>query len=123
MSSLAVVIFVIVAVAAFYFGKFPSRYQVTRSINIRRSPQDCFDTVINLRTWPAWSPWLLHEPDCKIIYSDAPDTVGGYYDWDGKYVGAGKITHQHAEAPAELEQTIQFLRPFKSCAHIFWRFE
>lgn len=122
--SLFIIIFLaFAAVIAFYIGKFPAHYLVTRSITVNRPPQDCFDVVINLRSWPNWSPWLIHEPDCPITYSDDPAAVGGYYDWNGKRVGAGRVTHQHAEAPAELEQTIQFLRPFKSCARIFWRFE
>lgn len=93
---------------------------VRRSIVVRCAPQDAFERVRDLRGWRDWSPWLLHEPDAELSYSDDPTSKGGWYAWSGQLIGAGRITHVALHPPERIEQRIAFKRPFKSNAAVSW---
>jgi DNA gyrase inhibitor GyrI len=113
---------VIIVAALVYLALQPGEIQARRSLPIKRDRADVFDTVRDLRTWREWSPWLLHEPDALLDYSDAPDQQNGWYAWDGKVIGAGRITHLRLETPERIEQRIAFTRPFKSTSAVSWEF-
>jgi hypothetical protein len=70
---------VIIVAALVYLALQPGEIQARRSLPIKRDRADVFDTVRDLRTWREWSPWLLHEPDALLDYSDAPDQQNGWY--------------------------------------------
>lgn len=65
----------------------------------------------------------MHEPDASIVYSDDYQNEGGYYTWDGKVVGAGKLSHVNIKPHVKIEQQIEFTRPFKSVNQVIWNFE
>lgn len=60
----------------------------------------------------------MHEPDTKLEWSDNYSDEGGYYTWDGQYVGAGKLTHVQFQAPEQIKQSLEFTRPFKSVCDV-----
>jgi len=100
---------------------------VERSRVIAVAPQAAFEVVRDLRGWPDWSPWLLHEPEAKLEYSADPAAEGGWYRWDGRLIGAGRIEHRRLLAPGaqpdgagRIEQRIVFERPFRSAADVAW---
>jgi hypothetical protein len=95
---------------------------VRRSMVIRCTPEQAFERVRDLRSWRDWSPWLLHEPDAEVSYSDDPTARGGWYAWSGRLTGAGRITHVALHPPERIEQRIAFKRPFKSNAAVSWEF-
>lgn len=51
------------------------------------------------------------------------NTRGGYYTWDGKVVGAGKLTNITIIPHGSIDQQIEFTRPFKSVNQVSWKFE
>ncbi|MCF7984347.1 MAG: SRPBCC family protein [Thiohalocapsa sp.] len=112
----------IVAVVLIYLALQPGEIRARKSLVIARERAEIFDTVTDLRTWRVWSPWLLHEPDARLDYSDSPDRQGGWYAWDGRIIGAGKLKHLRLERPERIEQRISFTRPFKSTAAVSWEF-
>jgi DNA gyrase inhibitor GyrI len=113
---------VIVAVLAF-LALQSGEIAVRRSIVVRCGPREAFDLVRDLRSWRDWSPWLLHEPDAELQYSDDPKAERGWYGWDGKLIGAGRISHIALYPPERIEQRIEFKRPFKSSGAVSWEFE
>jgi DNA gyrase inhibitor GyrI len=76
--------------------------------------------VADLRAWREWSPWLLHEPDAELTYSDDPASAGGWYAWSGALIGAGRITHVALHRPERIEQRIAFKRPLNSTSAVTW---
>lgn len=98
-------------------------YEVRRSLPMHVEPQQVFDVVADFTGWPGWSPWLMHEPDARLEFSDDPAREGGWYRWDGKLIGAGRITHVELSSPSRIEDRIEFFRPFKSLARVWWEFE
>lgn len=103
-----------IAGGLFYLSRLPKDYEVRRSLTMRADRQAVFDRVRDFRTWGDWSPWLLHEPDAKRDFSAAEDQPGGSYAWDGRYIGAGRLTHVRFAAPGRIEQRLEIQRPFKS---------
>jgi DNA gyrase inhibitor GyrI len=100
----------------------PGEINVRCSLHIRCRPADAFERVRDLRGWRDWSPWLLHEPDAQLTYSDAPREAGGWYAWNGALIGAGRITHVVLHAPERIEQRIELKRPLKTNAAVTWEF-
>ena len=119
---LIILVFLLVIAGLLYLGSIDGDYQVRRSRRIRASIDSVFDKVRDFRTWPDWSPWLMHEPECHLEYSDNCTEEGGYYSWDGKYLGAGKLTHVKFERPHRIHQKIEFFRPFKSTCEVGFTF-
>lgn len=105
-----------------YLATLPGEYLVRRSILMDVDRQTVFDKVRDFRSWKEWSPWLLHEPDTVLKFSDRASREGGSYSWNGKHVGAGKLTHMRFDGLNKIEQRIEFTRPFKSVCDVWWEF-
>ncbi len=110
------------AAGAVYLSRLPKDYSVRRSLIIKAERRTVFDKVRDTPSWQEWSPWLLHEPDAKLAFSADADQPGGGYSWDGQYIGAGTLTHDRFEGQERIDQTLEFRRPFKSRAAVWWEF-
>ena len=100
-----------------YLASLEGKFQISESIEINADVQRCRSTIIDFKSWPNWSPWLMHEPDCPLIYSDNFDQEGGSYAWDGKHIGAGNMVQLKQQA-LELNMQVNFTRPFKSSSNV-----
>ncbi len=56
----------------------------------------------------------MHEPEASLDYSENGQSEGGCYSWDGKLIGAGKVTHLEIQAGRAIHQQIEFQRPLQS---------
>ena len=106
-----------------YLLSFDGRFHVERSREIAAPTDGVFAAVADLRTWQAWSPWLLHEPDAEIVYGDNYGSEGGNFSWNGELIGAGRLTHIGLRANSAIAQQIEFTRPFKVRHRVAWSFE
>ncbi len=123
MTTLLIVLAVIIAAPLVYLASLDGGFKVRRSLAIAVDRKTLFDKIRDFRSWSDWSPWLLHEPETALSFSETPDLEGGWYSWDGKTVGAGRLTHEKFTGVAEIEQRIEFTRPFKSTSRVWWEFE
>lgn len=119
---LIILTIVVIGLLIFLFRQ-PANFEVDRSLLIDAPVKQVFQTIRDFKTWPKWSPWLMHEPDCKLEYSDDYQQPGGSYQWDGKLVGAGSLTHADLQDDLSIDQRIEFLRPFKSSSEVSWTFD
>lgn len=108
--------------ALIYLGTLSGHYQVRRTQLINTDINSAFDKISDFKSWSDWSPWLIHEPETSLIFSDDYDQEGGYYQWDGQRVGAGRLTHTKFDRPRRIEQRIKFTRPFKSVCQVAFEF-
>ena len=118
-----IIILVVVAIPLVYLASLNGDYEISRSIIIKKDASVIFQKIADLKSWINWSPWLIHEPETNIKYSENCNQIGGYYEWDGKLVGAGKMTHTLLQEPSKIEQKLEFIRPFKSVCQISWLLE
>jgi len=120
---IAVIIVVILVTGLIYLVRVDGKFRVKRSLEIDAPLDSVFAAIVDLKAWPEWNPWLIHEPDTEITYSDNHQAEGGYYSWSGKLTGAGKLTHLKITPASNIRQQIEFLRPFKSTNQVSWEFE
>ena len=113
----------ILLVVLIFLACHKGRLHVRRSLEIDAAVEAVFEAVLDLKSWPLWSPWLMHEPDSKLDYSEKTNAEGGHYSWDGKLIGAGKLTHLEIRPGRAIHQQIEFQRPFKSVHQVNWEFE
>ncbi len=75
--------------------------------------------LTDFKTWPIWSPWIYVEPATKLDYFGTAGQIGTGNSWDGEKVGQGKITLTKND-PNRLECDLEFLKPFKSQADVYF---
>ena len=114
---------VIVLAGLIYLATLDGNFRVRRSREVDVPRESAFAAIVDFESWPEWSPWLMHEPNAKLEYSDDYRQEGGNYSWDGKIIGAGRLTHVNINQPDRIEQRIEFVRPFKTRNQVIWEFE
>jgi DNA gyrase inhibitor GyrI len=112
----------IVAAVLIFLALQPGDLRVERSLPMRVAPSRVFGSVRDLRGWPSWSPWLMHEPDAQVEFSDTPDQEGSWLSWNGKHIGRGRLTQTYIAAPFRIEHQLRFTRPFRSTSEAWWAF-
>lgn len=122
-TAIIIVLGVIAGAVIGYAMKFDGKYTVERSIVIDKPINEVYSAVIDFKSWQQWSPWLYHDKDTKLVFSDNPASEGGYYTWESEKIGVGKITHKELLPPSNIAQHIEFVKPFKSAADVYWKFE
>ena len=89
------------------------KIHIARQTTIK-SPLDKVHNILSdFKQWAAWSPWLIMEKGVQMNYAED----GKSYSWEGKRVGAGKMTLTHSTATS-LKYDLLFLKPFKSKAKV-----
>ncbi len=87
-------------------------FTLARSITIDAPIDKVFTSLRDFRQWPAWSPWLITEPDAELTFSDD----GSSYTWHGKYIGAGEMAIDRLEENRSLAFNLSFIKPWKGKA-------
>lgn len=86
-----------------------AKFNGQKSILIEAPVKQVHAAVRDFRQWPAWSPWLIAEPDSRMDDS----TEGKSYTWDGKITGSGEMKIM-GESPQSIDYQLTFLKPWKS---------
>lgn len=92
-------------------------YQVTRRIDIAKPLPEVKAYLQDFRNWPAWSPWLIQEPDATLTYKGSQGEVDSSYAWEGKRIGTGSMLLSDI-SDNKLSIKLQFVKPFKSKANV-----
>ena len=122
MSIVFLIIGLIILGGLIWLATQPADYEVIRSRVIHTSPDKVYAKVADLKHWGSWSPWLSHEPDSTLVHGETTTGPGGWYSWDGKYIGSGKMTHVSTIENESIEQSLEFYKPMKSKSDVYWRF-
>ena len=118
-----IILGVVVALILIYLLLANGDLIVSESVVIDAPVDKVFSYILNLRNWKEWNSWIRYEQNAPLKYSDDVSIEGGYYSWDGKVIGSGKLTHHKIVTNERIEQKIQFFKPFKSSSDISWVFE
>ena len=89
----------------------PAMY-VSEEIVVNKPVAEVFGYVRDFKQWPEWSPWLICEPETKLVFGQDE------YSWDGEVVGAGRMAVKEARENEEITYHLEFLKPWKSQADV-----
>ena len=117
-----VVLGLVVIAAIVYLAFLPGHYETRASMLMNVPASKVYDQVVNLKSWPSWSPWLMHEPETKVNYSGEEGQEGSSFSWDTKYLGKGTLTHTKLIKDKAIESRLDFIRPFRSSSESGWEF-
>lgn len=106
-----------------YLATLEGSYSVRCTQMINADINTVYDKIRDFKSWSDWSPWLIHEPDTRLEFSQNFNQEGGCYTWDGQHIGAGKLTHVQFEQSRRIEQKLEFTRPFKSICDVGFDFK
>ena len=122
MTVFIILIIAIIVVAVIWLLMQPAQYEVVRSRVIQASPETVYGNVVDFKQWAHWSPWLLHEPEASLQLSPKSDAKGSWYQWQGQFIGSGKMTHRQLVEQQSIEQVLELQTPMKSSSEVYWRF-
>ncbi|RKE90826.1 SRPBCC family protein [Ichthyenterobacterium magnum] len=108
---------------AIYIAVQPNEFNFNRSRVIKAPVSDLFNKVNDYKEWPSFSPWIEHEPDAKLTYSENTSGVNASYGWNGEILGEGNMQTTGIEKDKSIAQRITFIKPFESESDINWTFE
>lgn len=69
----------------------PSRFDVSRTININGPQRAVFAQVSDFKNWEAWSPWLAEDSTMTFKYPDKTSGKGASYSWTSENMGNGNM--------------------------------
>jgi DNA gyrase inhibitor GyrI len=92
--------------------------RINKTQVIDKPVDEVYASVRDFKQWPAWSPWLIMEPDCALSYADD----GTSYNWDGKVIGTGQMQIVAEDAPQSIDYQLSFIKPWKSEAKVRFAF-
>ena len=102
----------------------PATYDVSRTTEVRRPPDDVFDYLKYLKNQDEWSPWGRKDPNMKKGFRGTDGTVGAVSTWEGnKQVGAGEQEITRIVAGQRIESVLRFLKPWKSTSDAYLEVE
>ena len=94
------------------------KLDIAKSIVINVSQEKIKAFLADFRNWKNWSPWLVCEPEVKLTYT----ADGKENTWEGNRIGSGEMKVV-AESENQIAYDLMFLKPWKSSAKTFFRFE
>ncbi|MFN8322737.1 MAG: SRPBCC family protein [Chitinophagales bacterium] len=119
-----IVLSVIVGIAILIGLIAPKNYNIKREAVIQTSADIIYKTVSHYSEFPKWNPWQELDPKMKTTIDGTDGTVGAKYSWTGNdEAGAGSMTITKLDEGKYVEQTLEFLKPFKSTATTYINIE
>ena len=114
---LTAIVFIAILIIAFLViaSMRPNQFSLSRSTDIKASPEKIFPHLNDFKNWGAWSPWDKMDPDLKRNFSGSASGKGAHYSWIGnKKVGAGNMEITRSIPSSNVELNLNFLKPFKA---------
>ncbi len=102
---------------------FSINYQVEKSILVNTDIENLYNYVGDFKQWPKWSPWLYVEPTAKYEVLNNSFTKDYQQNWDGQFIGSGKMVLTDFKKNEFLKYDLFFLKPWKSYSKTEFIFE
>lgn len=104
-ASLFVLVSLLVAATAVYFGSFllPASYEVSRSITVHAKAEQVFPYINNPTEWEKWNAWnKSYDPSMIRLYGGPMSGKGASQEWNGDKVGMVKMHFTESTPPSQL---------------------
>jgi ribosome-associated toxin RatA of RatAB toxin-antitoxin module len=109
-----VVLFLIVA------ALLPSKVRFARTATVTAAPDTLYSFLLNFGNQARFNPWLEKEPAARQDRQVTSNGIGSSFEWQGKEIGHGKLTHQQLQPGQLVQNKLQFFAPFKAVATDTW---
>ncbi len=91
-----------------------AKLDVKRSITINAPIEKVYNVVSDFNHWRPWSPWLIMEPEAKVLVAEDAKS----YSWEGKLTGSGNMKVLDENPNNLIKYDLNFLKPYKSNAKV-----
>jgi hypothetical protein len=99
-------IFVAIILVGFFI---PTKFNFSRSVEIRAERKQVFHLINNLEQWQKWSAWSQdNDPKISLTYGDTQEGRGAIMRWKGRKMGNGEIEIKQSDPYKELQMTALF---------------
>lgn len=89
---IGIVVVVLFGGYSIWMATIDPTYHAERKAQINSCTKEVMATLSDLKTWEAWSAWMLKDSTMEITYSESPAGEGAWYSWTSQNMGAGKLT-------------------------------
>jgi effector-binding domain-containing protein len=98
---------------------FKVNFEFVKSIIIKKSQTDVYQTLSDVNQWNNWSPWACLEPEAKINFNKNEKTGYTTLAWDGKLIGSGamEVTNKTSN---QIDYDLHFYKPFNSTSKVWF---
>jgi len=96
LKKIAIVVLVVAILLLVVGYLLPREYSISRSNFIAASADKIYASVVDLRSWPGWTPWN-EEMDPTIEYTYSGSGVGSVSSWTSDIIGVGYLEVTSAE--------------------------
>ena len=110
--TLLLILVIVVAALAVGFLVLDGKYDLSREITIKASPQDVHKQVGDLREWPNWLPFTKQDPSIKTTI-ETPTGVDASQHWTGKS-GNGELKFTASDEETGIKFEMVFDEKYKS---------
>jgi hypothetical protein len=112
---IAVILLVLIAALLIHAATRPDGFAVTRSANIKASPEAIFPLIDDFSHWPTWSPYEKLDPEMKRTLSGAERGKGAAYAWEGNgKAGKGRMEIVNSVPSSLVSLKLDFEKPFRA---------
>src|SRR4030095_4831465 len=120
LKKIAIVILVIPILLLLVSFLLPSRYEVTRTLNMKAPADAVFAEVNTLKNWTNWTAWTKAKyPDMEVTFAGPESGTGATYSWNSKATGPGTLVITKSEPNKSINYDLSFEQgKFKSIGAI-----
>lgn len=106
-----------------YIAVQPNNFAFSRSRDISAPSILVFNKVNDFKNWPQFSPWIEKDTNAVLTFNEKTYDVNGGYSWNSDLLGEGNIKTLAIEKNKFIEQSLNFIKPFKTKSRMIWTFE
>lgn len=101
----------------------PDVLRVTRSIDIKATPETIFPLINDFHRWDAWTPYNKDQAMRKT-YGTITAGKGATYAWEGnKDVGEGEIAITDTAPPGRIDLELHMIKPIEARNQVVFTLE
>ncbi len=104
----------LVGVFLVYVGLKPGDYRISRSLEIKASPEALFPWINNSKRTNQWMPWAAMDPAMKMSFNGPEEGVGAESRWESPgRMGVGSAVVVESVPPKSVKTRLEYRKPFQ----------
>lgn len=114
MTTFLIIVCTALIVFAMLYLMAPTKYEIFRSVIIKKPLPEVFSFISLLKNQDIWSPWVSKDSSAEKKYTGTDGDVGFISAWKGnKKVGEGEQEIMNIVTDRSIDTQLRFFKPFK----------